>query len=175
MLTNRDDGTPVKKYNAPKARLMSMIIDGILTQKLPWGLVLLGVFISFVMELCGVSSLAFAVGVYLPLSSSTPIFFGGLMRWIADYGKKKGASETEADSSPGVLMSSGLIAGGSIGGTILAFLAFKEHWVTAIDWSGKFPAMANSDWFPYLPFGIMCLLVIGIGRGLILNTDAKKK
>src|ERR671933_134659 len=59
--TKRMDGTPVQKYNAPKARLMSLIIDGILTQKLPWGLVLLGVFISVVLELCGVASLPFAV------------------------------------------------------------------------------------------------------------------
>ena len=76
-LKTRDDGTSVQKYEAPKARLMSLIIDGILTQKLPWGLVLLGVSIALVLELCGIASLPFAVGVYLPLSSSTPIFVGG--------------------------------------------------------------------------------------------------
>ena len=63
--------------------LMSFIIDGIMTQKLPWSLVLLGVVIAVLLELCGVSSLAFAVGVYLPLSTSAPIFVGGLVRWLS--------------------------------------------------------------------------------------------
>src|SRR6185369_15340444 len=81
-LKQRDDGTTVTQYNAPKAALMSLIIDGILTQKLPWSLVLLGVAIALVLELAGVPSLPFAVGVYLPLSSSTPIFIGGLARYI---------------------------------------------------------------------------------------------
>lgn len=163
VLSERDDGTLVRKYNAPKARLMSMIIDGILTQKLPWGLVLLGVFISLVMEMCGVSSLAFAVGVYLPLSSSMPIFFGGLIRWFVDSRKKK-AADNDSDSSPGVLMSSGLIAGGAIGGTALAFLAFKEHWVSALDLSAHLPEFMSTQWFPYLPFAIMCFILIAAGR-----------
>lgn len=63
---------------------MSLIIDGILTQKLPWGLVLLGVSIALVLELCGIASLPFAVGVYLPLSASSPIFAGGMVRWLIE-------------------------------------------------------------------------------------------
>ena len=74
ILNKRDDGSSVTKYEAPKARLMSLIIDGILTQKLPWGLVLLGVALALVLELCGISALPFAVGVYLPISASTLIY-----------------------------------------------------------------------------------------------------
>src|SRR5207245_11422345 len=82
-LERRDNGEEVKnKFTAPKPVLMSFIIEGIMSQRLPWGLVLLGVFISIVLELCGLSSLAFAVGVYLPVSTSTPIMVGGLVRWL---------------------------------------------------------------------------------------------
>jgi hypothetical protein len=96
------------------------VIQGLLSQDLPWGLVLTGMGISGVMELCGVSSLAFAVGAYLPLSSTTPIFVGGLIKYIAD--KVKKTKETESDIGPGALFSSGLIAGGALTGIIVAVL-----------------------------------------------------
>ncbi len=104
-LTHQDDGTEVEKFNPPQARLFAVITDGILSQRLPWVLVLLGVAIALFMELCGVSSLPFAVGVYLPLSTSTPIFAGGLVRYIVEkLTHKKGAgeaSELESEMSPG--------------------------------------------------------------------------
>src|SRR4029077_14971188 len=117
----RPDGTTVTKFDAPKAVLMSYIIKGILNHKLPWGLVLIGVMISIVLEMAGIPSLAFAVGVYLPLSSSSPIFIGGMIRWLVDKvirKRLKGQNLTEdelvaeGDKSPGVLMASGYIAGG---------------------------------------------------------------
>ncbi len=129
-LARRDDGTEVQKFQAPKARLMSLITDGILTQKLPWTLVLLGVSIALVLELCGVPSLPFAVGVYLPLSASTPIFTGGMVRLIADRFARGAAggrrTESESDMSSGVLLSTGYIAGGAIGGVLIAFLSFSD-------------------------------------------------
>src|SRR5215831_3283923 len=85
----RADGTQVRKFEAPKATLMSYIIKGILDRRLPWALVLFGVMIAIVLELCGVSSLAFAVGVYLPISSSAPIFVGGVVRWCVDRGRRR--------------------------------------------------------------------------------------
>ena len=80
----RPDGSAVQKFDAPKATLMSYIIKGILSRELPWGLVLFGVMIAVVLEMSGIPSLAFAVGVYLPLSSSSPIFIGGMVRWLVD-------------------------------------------------------------------------------------------
>src|SRR5207249_6534101 len=74
----------VPKITAPKATLMSYIIKGILSGQLPWGLVLLGVMIAITLEMSGIPSLAFAVGVYLPLSTSTPIFVGGGVRLLVD-------------------------------------------------------------------------------------------
>jgi len=126
-LNHRDNGELVKaKFSAPKPVLMSFIIEGIMSQTLPWGLVLIGVFISIVLELCGMSALAFAVGVYLPLSTSTPIMLGGIVRYVADKTAKKKVSEAEAESGPGVLFSSGLIAGASILGTIVALIQIPE-------------------------------------------------
>ena len=102
---------------------MSLVIDGILTRQLPWGLVMIGVFISVLMEIIGVPSLAFAVGVYLPLESTAPVFAGGLVRALVD---RKRGSDVESDAGPGVLFSSGLIAGGSLMGLVYALLQFDQ-------------------------------------------------
>lgn len=117
-------GHKLTRFVAPKAQLFSLIIDGILTQKLPWSLVLIGVFIALMLELCGVSALPFAVGVYLPIATSAPIFFGGMIRWLVDRIRNRGKAENAAETefSPGVLLASGYIAGGAIAGTLLAFL-----------------------------------------------------
>ena len=144
----RPDGSRVQKFTAPKATLMSYIIKGILSGELPWGLVLLGVFISIVLELSGIPSLAFAVGVYLPISTSAPVWVGGLIRGLVDeYTRRKhaGANLTEdqlvaeGDKSNGVLLSSGYIAGGTLAGVVFAFLNIPlkdrldaiEKWSTA--------------------------------------------
>lgn len=166
-LKTRDDGTPVVKYEAPKARLMSLIIDGILTQKLPWGLVLLGVSIAIVMELCGVPSLAFAVGVYLPMAASTPIFFGGMVRAIVDRARarrsRKSTTPEETESSPGVLYSSGLIAGGSIAGIVLALFALKENLLSAMDLSQLVPAVSQNHWTAVIAFGLLMFVLFRAG------------
>ncbi|MBK5296048.1 MAG: oligopeptide transporter, OPT family [Vicinamibacteria bacterium] len=104
---------------APQATLMSTIIKGLLSQNLPWGLVLCGVFISVVLELCGIHSLSFAVGSYLPIATTAPIFAGGVVRWWVE--RKTGAAD-ESDVSSGTLFSSGLIAGGSLAGILYAVL-----------------------------------------------------
>jgi uncharacterized oligopeptide transporter (OPT) family protein len=104
---------------APQATLMATIIRGLLNQNLPWGLVLVGVFVSATLELCGVHSLSFAVGSYLPIATTAPIYVGGLVRgWVE---KRTGAAQ-ESDVSAGTLFSSGLIAGGSIAGILFAVL-----------------------------------------------------
>lgn len=114
----------VSKFDAPKAQLFRLIIDGVLDRNLPWELVLIGVSIALVMELCGVPSLPFAVGAYLPLSTSTAIALGGLVRLLADRRARRSAAE--AERSPGVLFASGLIAGGAIAGLLYALLAGIE-------------------------------------------------
>lgn len=105
---------------APQATLMATVIKGLLSQNLPWGLVISGMAIAAVVELCGVSSLAFAVGAYLPLSTTTPIFVGGLVKWFVS--RKNKSAEEESEAGPGALFSSGLIAGGAITGILVAVL-----------------------------------------------------
>jgi hypothetical protein len=182
---NRPDGSAVEKFDAPKATLMSYIIKGILSHKLPWALVLLGVMIAIVLEMSGIPSLAFAVGVYLPLSSSSPIFIGGMIRWAVDRWLRKQKfrdhqlSETElvaeGDKSPGVLLASGYIAGGALAGIVIAFMAgvpslvgFSKHveeWSTA---SNPFFNGPNADLLALLPFTVLCVLLYLTGRDVLL-------
>lgn len=105
---------------APQATLMATVIKGLLSQNLPWGLVIAGMGIAAVVELCGVNSLAFSVGAYLPLSTSSPLLIGGMVKWIADKFNKSG--KADSDIGPGALFSSGLIAGGSIMGIVIAIM-----------------------------------------------------
>src|SRR5690606_30049594 len=103
---------------APQATLMATVIDGVLTQSLPWALVFVGVVIAAVVELLGVPSLPYAVGLYLPLGLSTPIFVGGIVRWLVE----RRAPETvlSARREAGVLYASGLIAGAALLGVLIA-------------------------------------------------------
>jgi putative OPT family oligopeptide transporter len=114
-----------EKLPAPQATLMATIIRGLLAQDLPWGLVFVGMFISVVIELCGVRSLSFAVGAYLPLSTTAPIFVGGLMKAWADRmsGQTSSGGHGESDVSSGMLYSTGLVAGGSLTGVAIALLS----------------------------------------------------
>jgi putative OPT family oligopeptide transporter len=118
------DGRPITKLDSPKATIMALVTDGILTQKLPWGLVLIGVFLTISIEIMGLQSLPIAVGVYLPISTSASMFAGGVVRWLVE--RRMRSSErsiAEVESGPGVLFSSGLIAGGAIAGIAIAGIA----------------------------------------------------
>ncbi|MEO5989947.1 MAG: oligopeptide transporter, OPT family [Candidatus Eisenbacteria bacterium] len=174
----RPDGSQVRKFDAPKATLMSYIIKGILDRHLPWGLVMFGVMIAIVLEMSGIPSLAFAVGVYLPISSSSPIFVGGLVRWLVDKALRKKLEHrqlseeqlvAESDKSPGVLMASGYIAGGAIAGIIIAFMAgvfgsvdaSLTHWAET---SNPFFAGPNADALALIPFAVITLLLWLVGR-----------
>jgi putative OPT family oligopeptide transporter len=123
-------------FAAPQPQLFALLIEGILGGKLEWGLVVQGVLIAVAMELAGVAALPFAVGMYLPLSASSPIFVGGMLRWLADRLRGKPVSEAESETSPGVLLSSGYIAGGTLCGLILAFFVFlPKSYTDALDLS----------------------------------------
>jgi len=151
-------------YPAPQATLMSVVINGILTRRLPWTLLLFGAFIVVALELCGVRSLAFAVGSYLPISTTATIFAGGLIKWMAQ--KTSASSEEESEAGSGALFSSGLIAGGSLGGLALAtVVGFKKEDVVAVG-TRWFPAFAQSD---------LAALVIFIGLAGLLFAVARSK
>ena len=97
-LTKTPSGTPIQKFNPPQPRLFATLIEGIMTQKLPWGLVILGAVLAVVMQLAGVSALAFAVGVYLPLATTLPIFVGGALRGLVDRARKLTPEEVRDQS-----------------------------------------------------------------------------
>lgn len=117
-----------EKYSAPQATLMATLTKGILSFNLDWQFVLVGAFIAVVMELCGIKALSFAVGTYLPLSTTLPIFLGGAIRGIIDWKtKKKGITvEEEEDLGKGNLFATGLVAGGAVAGVIVAFLSAND-------------------------------------------------
>ena len=163
------DGKPVTKLDSPKATLMALVTDGILTQRLPWALILIGVFISIAIELMGVQALPVAVGVYLPLSTSAGMFAGGLIRWLVQrQAKSEQRSLAEIESGPGVLFSSGLIAGGAIAGITIAAIAGAKgssEWLAeAAGWYEKLGALASSNLFALVLFTVMGVLLYRIAR-----------
>jgi putative OPT family oligopeptide transporter len=182
--TRRPDGSTVDHFNAPKAMLISYIIKGILGHKLPWALVLLGVMIAVTLEMTGVPSLAFAVGVYLPLSSSSPIWAGGIVRWLVDaYNRRKHKDKNlsedqlaaESDKSPGVLLASGYIAGGAIAGIVIAImqgtpqLSPLDH--RLFDWAmAKNPVYSGpyADALSMVMFLVLCAFLYLVGREKLL-------
>ncbi len=120
-------GIGSEKAAAPQARLMATVVNGILGRKLPWGLVLLGVFLVIAVELLGVRSLSFAVGAYLSIATTLAIFAGGVVRWMIDRAvEKAGETEGESEISPGSLYASGLIAAGGIVGLMGVALKLYE-------------------------------------------------
>jgi putative OPT family oligopeptide transporter len=118
------------KYPAPQGTLMATLIKGILSFNLDWQFVLVGVFIAVTLELCGIKSLSFAVGTYLPLSTTLPIFIGGAIRGLVEWKQKKQniqLSPEEEDLGKGNLFATGLVAGGAIAGVIVAFMSASEN------------------------------------------------
>jgi putative OPT family oligopeptide transporter len=151
---------------APQATLMSTIIKGLLAQNLPWGLVLVGVFISITLELCGIHSLSFAVGSYLPIATTAPIFAGGVVRAIVE--RRTGVKE-ESEIGSGTLFSSGLIAGGSLAGILYAVLFGRNIIHDADGVTGLIPFLHEGT-----P-GMIAGGLLFVALGAILARAAQKK
>jgi len=124
------------KYSAPQATLMATLIKGILGSGLDWNFIMVGAALAIVMELCSIKSLNFAVGVYLPLATTLPIFIGGAIRGLVDKVKeRKGVAlkEGEEDLQKGSLFATGLVAGGALMGVIFAFLGVNRSISAVLD------------------------------------------
>ncbi|GAB4045949.1 OPT family oligopeptide transporter [Spirosoma litoris] len=133
------------KFPAPQGTLMATLIKGLLSFNLDWQFVLVGAFIAFVFELVGVSALAFAVGLYLPLSTTLPIFAGGLVKAIVDWNaKRKGIVEEDADLGKGNLFATGLVAGGALAGVMVALLSVNESIYNGLASLTLEPALAGA-------------------------------
>lgn len=115
------------KYSAPQATLMATLAKGILSFNLDWQFVMVGVFIAVMIELCGIKALAFAIGLYLPLSTTLPIFIGGAIKGFVDWrAEKKNEAKADDDLGKGSLFATGLIAGGALAGVIVALLSVND-------------------------------------------------
>jgi putative OPT family oligopeptide transporter len=179
--TLMDNGEKAPKpISAPQPQLFSGIIEGILGGELEWGLVVIGVLIAMSLELAGVPALPFAVGMYIPLGSTTPIFIGGILRYITDRARGKSASDTETETSPGVLLSSGYIAGGTLCGLILAFFAFlPDSFNKALDISRHFVPegedFTETDTAKLIAvavFVLLCAMLLWVGTRKSKPTEA---
>ncbi|MBC7568534.1 MAG: OPT/YSL family transporter, partial [Spirosoma sp.] len=146
------------KFPAPQGTLMATLIKGLLSFNLDWQFVLVGAFIAFVFELVGVSALAFAVGLYLPLSTTLPIFAGGLVKSIVDWNQKRtNRIDDDPDLGSGNLFATGLVAGGALAGVAVALLSVND---------GIFNALASLTLEPTLAS------VLGEGGYMLLGALA---
>ena len=137
---------------APQANMMKIVIEGVLSQNLPWLLVGIGAAIAIVAEIAGIPSLAFAVGIYLPLATMSPVFVGGLIRWIAE--KRARTEDDRRDRRErGILFGSGLVGGeGLLGVGIASYAVLTGRAPVGVgtEWAG-----ALAPWVPVLPFAFL--------------------
>jgi uncharacterized oligopeptide transporter (OPT) family protein len=166
-------------FGAPQPRLFANIIEGMLEGTLEWDLIITGALIAVALELCGVSALPVAVGMYLSLASSMPIFIGGMVRLLADRMRGKPKTDTEAETSPGMLLASGYIAGGTLCGLIVITLfELFEPLKKIFDLGGHLfgelnPETKKLEWKPEVEktariaavvmFGVLSLILLWIG------------
>jgi putative OPT family oligopeptide transporter len=166
------------KFPAPQGTLMATLIKGLLSFNLDWQFVLVGAFIAFVFELVGVSALAFAVGLYLPLSTTLPIFAGGLVKYLVDSrAKQRGTVEEDRNDEPddlgkGNLFATGLVAGGALAGVAVALLSVNDGMYNALTSVTLEPTLAGA-----LGEGGYMLLgaLLFVGLAVILARVATKR
>jgi putative OPT family oligopeptide transporter len=157
-----------ERLPAPQGTLMAVIIRGVLSQDLPWGFIFVGAALAVVIQLCGVSGLAWAVGAYLPISTTFPIFIGGAMRWLTDRMRPAAtAEEAESEVSSGMLFSTGLVAGGAISGLLVAILLSMEGLAgfrEAAAIGGNLNVLGifgeAAPWSALVLFAILCVILV---------------
>ncbi len=161
------------KFPAPQGTLMATLIKGLLSFNLDWQFVLVGVFLSITMELCSVKSLSFAVGAYLPLSTTLPIFIGGAIKGLADWqAKKREEKADDAELGRGSLFATGLVAGGALAGVIVALLSVNDNIYNKLQNLSAEHGLSNLlSGGGYQLLGTLCFIVMG----LTLYRVARKK
>jgi putative OPT family oligopeptide transporter len=157
------------KFPAPQANLMATVIKGVMSQNLPWGYILVGAGLSLMVYLCGVSPLAWAVGAYLPISTTLPIFLGGALRWLSD---KLRGEKAESELSPGMLFATGLVAGGTLTGVATSVLKAIPTQAGASDLltdaqgigaSFQESVGLSANLLALIPYTIMAVLLVRMG------------
>jgi len=160
-------------YSAPQATLMATIIKGILGGDLDWQFVMVGVFIAIVLELCNIKALSFAVGTYLPLATTLPIFIGGFIRGVADkHANKNKEIGEEEDLRKGNLFATGLVAGGALFGVIAAILTvFFESGMKSVNLEEMISHGLGNDLYMVLGVGFFAAMAFILWR---VATSKKK-
>jgi len=151
-------------YPAPQGTLMATLIKGILSFNLDWQFVLVGVAIAIVMELCGIKALSFAIGIYLPLSTTLPIFIGGALRGMANWRhRRKGIQDVEEDDlGKGNLFATGLVAGGALAGVVVAILSVNEGIMAGLRKINLEPAITSAIGVNgYYMLGVLFFMLMG--------------
>lgn len=162
-----------QEYSAPQATLMATLIKGMLSFNLDWQYVLVGVFIAITIELCGINSLSFAVGAYLPLSTTLPIFAGGCVKGLIDWKeRKKIKSVEEEELGPGNLFATGLVAGGALAGVIVAVLMVIPSVRNNLSKVNAEPLFTR--WFGEGGYMILGVLIFLFMAFVLYNTARKK-
>lgn len=153
-------------YPAPQGTLMATLVKGILSFNLDWQFVLVGVFIAVTLELCGIRSLSFAVGTYLPLSTTLPIFIGGAVRGLVERQQKKRniqLTPDEEDLGKGALFATGLVAGGALAGVLVAFLSANDNVNAALQNVNAEHALSSSmGQTGYYILGVLFFVVMAV-------------
>jgi OPT family oligopeptide transporter len=163
------------KYDAPQATLMATLIKGLLGGVLDWQFILVGLFVAIVLELCGVKSLSFAVGLYLPLATTLPIWIGGQIKNITDYiARRKGQDPEDAELGKGSLFATGLVAGGALMGVVVAIWQAKEAsydsggWLKSLETVGHglqtSIGASNFDLLGVLAFAALAYILIRVAN-----------
>src|SRR5438105_1654192 len=150
------------KYPAPQGTLMATLIKGLLAHNLDWQFVLVGVFLAATLQLCGVSPLSFAVGAYLPLSTTLPIWIGGVIKGVVDSRSGAWKDAHGEDVGPGSLFATGLVAGGALAGVVVAFLSVNDtllHWLEGVDLSAALTRALGDGGYQLL--GVAFFAVMG--------------
>lgn len=163
------------KFPAPQGTLMATLIRGINSDSLDWQFIFVGIFLAITMELCGIKSLSFAVGAYLPLSTTLPIAIGGAIKGLVDYKKKKSNdtdNHVEDELGKGSLFATGLVAGGAVAGVLVAFISGSES-------GNKFLNAVSMEDYLHASLGIGGYSILGVAffaaMGWILYKIAQKK
>lgn len=152
-----------ERYSAPQATLMATLAKGILSYNLDWQFVMVGVFIAVMIELCGIKALAFAIGLYLPLSTTLPIFIGGAIKGVIDWrAEKKGEAKQDDELGRGSLFATGLIAGGALAGVIVALLSVNDEifkGLKSISAEHFISSLIGENGYNLL--GVICFVIMG--------------
>ena len=160
------------RFSAPQATLMATLARGILSFNLDWQFVMAGVFIAVMIELCGIKALAFAIGLYLPLSTTLPIFIGGAIKGYVDWRSERKNEPKEEELGRGSLFATGLIAGGALAGVVVALLSVNDNVFESLKKITAEPRL--NDWLSATGYSLLGVVFFTVMATMLYRMAVKK-